>query len=324
MSHVIGVITNPTAASGRGERWGREALAAMSVHGHKIRDLTHGSWASAYEGAMKVRHHLDALVVVGGDGMVHLGAQICAEQKDLPLGVIAGGSGNDAAVSYGLPIYDIEKAVEKIHDGLAGDVTSVDVGKLTGPGIEEPDNPRYFTAILSAGIDAAVASRAGMMKFPRGPLKYKVATLQEVPGFKPYGIDVVADGLTWEASSTLVAVANTPIFGGGLVLSPNSLVDDGWLEVVIAEDLSKLDILKMLPKLKDGSHIFDPRIRIQKVKQVSITQTARGATLPAAFADGELVGSEPFRVTIAPKALRILGATIVPRSELHPMRHHGR
>lgn len=310
MSHVIGVITNPTSASGRGSRWGHEALAALAARGLKIRDLTHGSWASAFEAAVRARKSLDALVVVGGDGMVHLGAQICAEQKSLPLGIIAAGSGNDAAMSYGLPTYDIAAAADRIVDGLAGDSTAVDLGKIMGPGIEEPGDPRYFTAVLSAGLDAAVAAYARGITWPRGPMKYKFATMHEVPRFRPYGTSVVADGVTWEAACTLVAVANTRVFGGGLIISPDSRVDDGWLELVIAENLSRVDILKIFPKLKDGSHVSDLRVRITKVKDVSITQSSNGATLPAAFADGELVGAAPLRIKVAPRALRVLGARI--------------
>jgi diacylglycerol kinase (ATP) len=56
--------------------------------------------------------------------------------------------------------------------------------------------------------------------------------------------------------------------------------------------------------------VKDPRITITPVKEVTITQTEDGAKLPAAFADGELVGSEPLHIKIAPKALRVLGARI--------------
>jgi diacylglycerol kinase (ATP) len=312
MSHVIGVITNPTSASGRGARWGHEALAALAKRGHKIRDLTHGSWASALEAAMRVRNQLDALVVVGGDGMVHLGAQVCAEQRNLPLGIVPSGSGNDAANTYGLPEYDIDAAVERIHEGLEGDVTAVDVGKLSGPGIEEPGDPRYFTAVLSAGLDAAVAAYAANIKRPRGPLKYKVATLREIPRFRPYGVTVVAQGIDWNQRCALIAVANTPVFGGGLIISPHSSVTDGLLEVIIADEMSKASVVRIFPKLKDGSHIHDPRIRVVQTTEVTIAQSPDGATLPAAFADGELVGSEPLKVRVAPRALRILGARLSP------------
>jgi diacylglycerol kinase (ATP) len=278
----------------------------LASRGHQIRDLSRGSWAGAYEAAVKHRRDIDALVVVGGDGMVHLGTQVCATRK-LPLGIVGAGSGNDAAIALGLPIHDVEASVARIEDGLRGDLATIDLGSLIGPGVELPAKPRYFIAVLSAGIDAAVAAYGSNMKFPRGPLKYKVATMREVPRFKPYGVRIKVDGKEWEQECTLVAVANGPVFGGGLIISPASSLVDGKIELVTAEPMSKRDILKMFPKLYDGSHIDDPRIRIVPAEEITITQSDHGATLPPAFADGELVGAEPLKIKVARKALRVLG-----------------
>lgn len=307
----IGVITNPTAGSGRGARWGAEALTALSASGHQVRDLSRGSWAASYEAAMEHRRGLDALIVVGGDGMVHLGIQVCAGRK-LPLGIVAAGSGNDAAVSLGLPIHDIAASVSRINDGLTGELVKVDLGVVTGPTVDHPAKPRYFIAVLSAGIDAAIAAYGANLTRPRGPLKYKVATLRELPRFKPYGVRVRVDGKEWSQLCTLIAVANAPVFGGGLIVSPHSLMTDGTLELVLAEALSKPAIVKLFPKLYDGSHLTDPRVRVIQATKVEIFQEGSGrdgALLPPAFADGELVGQAPLTVTVAPRALRVLGAT---------------
>lgn len=325
----IGVITNPTAGSGRGARWGAEALTALSARGHHIRDLSRGTWAASYEAAIEHRRGLDALVVVGGDGMVHLGTQVCGGRK-LPLGIVAAGSGNDAAISLGLPIHDIEASVGRIDDGLAGHVTLVDLGKITGHTVDHPGKPRYFVAVLSAGIDAAIAAYAANLRHPRGSLKYKVATLRELPRFKPYGVRIVVDGEEWTGRCTLVAVANGAVFGGGLMISPDSRMTDGKLELVLAEPLSRPAIVKLFPKLYDGSHLSDSRVRVIQATKIEISQHGHegghggeggrgdedrrdarggGALLPPAFADGELVGRAPLKVSVAPLALRVLGAT---------------
>lgn len=303
----VGVITNPTSGSGRGRAWGIEALSLLAARGHQIVDLNMGSWAGSYEAAMKVRRSLDALVVVGGDGMVHLGIQVCAGRK-LPLGIVAAGSGNDAAMTLKLPVHNIPASVERIEEGLAGEVAMIDLGKVSGRRIELPAAPRYFIAVLSAGIDAAVASYARQLTFPRGPLKYKFATLREVPKYKPYGVEVTADGQKWVQQCTLVAVANSPVFGGGLIISPESRVDDGVLELVITEPLGKLEIAKLFPKLYDGSILSEPKVRVIRAKKITIAQSTGGAQLPSAFGDGELVGSGPLTIEVAPKALRVLGA----------------
>lgn len=255
---------------------------------------------------MNHRRDIDALVVVGGDGMVHLGIQVCATRK-LPLGIVAAGSGNDAAIALGLPVHDINAAVARIADGLGGDVATIDLGAVTGPGIELPAKPRYFTAVLSAGIDAAVAAYASNLRYPRGPVKYKVATMRELPRFKPYGVRIDVDGESWEQECTLVAVANGPVFGGGLIISPASSLVDGEIDLVVADPLTRREILKIFPQLYDGSVLDDPRVRVVSGKRITITQTDSGATLPPAFADGELVGAEPLEVKVAPKALHVLG-----------------
>lgn len=310
---VLGVVTNPTAGSGRGARWGAESLAALTAAGHQLRDLSRGTWAGSYEAAMAHRGELDALVVVGGDGMVHLGIQVCAE-TELPLGIIAAGSGNDAATSLGLPIYDVAAAVRRIGAGLAGEVASVDLGVLTGPTVDHPAEPRYFIAVLSAGIDAAIAAYAANLLRPRGPSKYKVATLRELPRFRPYGVTVTVDGRTWSQQCTVIAVANGPVFGGGLRVSPQSDMTDGVLELVVADALSRPAILRLFPKLYDGSHVSDPRVRVISATSIVFSPHANGAPLPPAFADGELVGSAPLTVTVAPRALRVLGASPVSRA----------
>jgi len=302
----VGVITNPTSGSGRGMAWGHEALAELAARGHQVNNLSRGSWEASYEAAVRERRHLDALVVVGGDGMVHLGLQVCAEKK-LPLGIVAAGSGDDIAHTLGLPHHNVPAAIDRIDAGLAGDVIDIDLGKVTGKNVEKPVAPRYFGAVLSAGIDAAVAAYARRITRPRGPAKYKVATARELMRFAPYSVTVSADGREWTQTCTLVAVANAPIFGGGLRISPDSSVTDGKLELVLAQALTRREIMRLFPKLNDGSHVNDPRVSFVKADKVTIAQGTGGATLPPAFADGELVGGEPITVEVVPRALRVLG-----------------
>jgi diacylglycerol kinase (ATP) len=239
--------------------------------------------------------------------MAHLGAQVCSEHS-LPLGIVAAGSGNDVAATLRLPRYDIRASALRVQAGLDGDVTAIDVGRVTGPAVEHPAGPRYFVAVLSAGIDAAVAAYGSQLRYPRGPLKYKVATFREIPRYQPYGLDVTIDGATEITRCTLIAVANTPVFGGGLIISPDSSVTDGLLEAVVTEPLTRREIVQIFPKLRDGSHKGDPRIRTIKTTSVTIAHHQGGATLPVAFADGELVGAEPLTVDVAPRALTVLGA----------------
>ncbi|WP_297084189.1 diacylglycerol kinase family protein [uncultured Demequina sp.] len=303
---VLGVITNPTAGSGRGQRWGAQAVAALSGRGHRVIDLSRGSWAASLEEARRRHPELDALVVVGGDGMVHLGVQACAGSR-LPLGIVAAGSGNDAAMSLGLPLHDVEVSVAALERGLDGDVARIDLGRIDGGGVADRKGRRYFAAVLSMGIDAAIAAYGNRLRFPRGPLKYKVATARELPRFRPYGVRIEADGETWEQSCTLVAVANGPVFGGGLCISRDSSLVDGSVELVVADAVSRRRIVQLFPKLYDGSVLDEPEARVVRAKRVRIGPAPGGAPLPAAFADGELVGPAPLDIRAERGALQVLG-----------------
>ncbi|WP_062377912.1 diacylglycerol/lipid kinase family protein [Demequina pelophila] len=303
---TIGLVTNPTSGSGRGARWGVEAKSALAAGGHRIVDLSHGSWIASYEAAMAHRDDLDALVVVGGDGMAHLGLQVCARHR-LPLGIVPAGSGDDVATVAGLVRHDIPAAVARIEDGLRGRTLAMDVGAVTGGGVEDPATPRYFGAILSAGLDAAAAAYARGITVPRGPLKYIYAALREIARFRPYGATLTVDGRRWSQTCTLVAVANAHVFGGGLRLSPESAVTDGALELVTAEAMPRREVLALLGRLQRGTHVDDPRVRIVPVREVRLEPHPDGAPLPVAFADGELVGAAPLSVSVVPGAVTVLG-----------------
>jgi diacylglycerol kinase (ATP) len=304
---TIGVVTNPTSGSGRGAAWSSQALALLASRGLHVRDFSSGSWTASLENATRHRDEVAALVVVGGDGMAHLGVQVCAT-TDTPLGIVAAGSGNDVAATMGLPVHDIAGAVDAIERGLEGDSTRVDVGRVEGATVAGTQSTRYFAAVLSAGLDAAVSAYGNRLRFPRGPLKYKVATLRELPRFRPYGVRLEVDGEQWEQTCTLIAVANGPMFGGGLRVSPHSCVTDGALELLLAEPMSAWDVARIFPRLTHGTHLSDPRVRVISASRIRISAATPGAPLPAAFADGELVGPSPLDIRVAPSALTVLGA----------------
>lgn len=114
----MGVVVNPTAGRGRGDRRGHHLLGAARGRGHDVLDLSADDLEGADRHARQaVVDGLDALVVVGGDGMVHLGVNVVAG-TDLPLGIVAAGSGNDIARYMGLPQHDVTAAVAAIERGL--------------------------------------------------------------------------------------------------------------------------------------------------------------------------------------------------------------
>ena len=303
MSH-LGVMVNPTAGLGRGARTGREVHAALRAAGHAVTDLSAPTLAQATDRARGASlSSLDALVVVGGDGAVHLAVNVVAG-TGLPLGVGPAGSGNDIARSLGLP-RRVPEAVAGIDRALRGTPRTIDAVQVGPPDREAVE---WFVGVLSCGLDAAVNARANAYRWPKGHARYVRAVVAELPRFRPYGYRVTLDDGMWASAGTLVAAANVPWFGGGLRIAPDADLADGLLDVVVAGPFSAASAAGIFHRLYAGTHLRDPRIEVHRSGSVLIEhEPGLGGHPPVAFADGERIGPLPLRARVVPGALRILG-----------------
>jgi diacylglycerol kinase (ATP) len=278
-------------------------LTALSRRGHDVRDLTGDSPETALGQARQaVVDGLDALVVVGGDGVVHLGANVVAG-TDLPLGIVAAGSGNDIARAADLPMHDVSAAVHALERGLESGGRPVDAVRTGAPGYEAT---RWYLAVLSAGFDAAVNARANELIWPRGTARYVRAVFDELARFRPYGFRITLDDEVWEQSGTLVAVANTSSYGGGMRIAPHARWDDGLLDVVIAGPLSRAGLIGLFPRVFPGTHVRHPACSVVRARRVLLEPSHAGPVPPAAFADGERIGPLPIQAEVVPGAVRLL------------------
>lgn len=301
----LGVLVNPTAGSGRGGSRGAHVLAALTARGHDVVDLTGADLHTAARHARQaVVDGLDALVVVGGDGMVHLGVNVVAE-TDLPLGVVAAGSGNDVARALGLPLHDVDAAVRALEAGLETGGRAIDAA-VTGP----PDfhAQEWFVGVLSAGFDAAVNARANQLHRPRGSARYVRALVDRLRTFRPYGYRITLDDGVWESTGTLVAVANSPSFGGGMRIAPDARLDDGLLDVVVAGPLTRAGLVAIFPRVYTGDHVRHPACQVLRSTRVLVEASPLGPPPPETFSDGEPLGALPLQVEVRPGAVRVLAA----------------
>jgi len=285
----IALLTNPTSGRGKGVRAAQVALPRLRAAGYAVRSLTGRDGAEALDLAHQcVADGVETLVVVGGDGMVHLGTQAVA-RTNTRLGIIPAGTGNDVARYLEIPRNDPGKATDIV---IAEHERTIDLGRA---------GDRWFVTVLAAGFDAIVNERANRMRWPRGQMRYNLATLAELRVLAPIPYVVELDGALTDFEATMVAVGNGPSFGGGLRITEGARLDDGLLDVVVIHPLSKLELVKTYPKLFKGTHVHHPAYRHHRVRSVTIT--APGIT---AYADGERLAQLPLTVTAQPDALRVL------------------
>lgn len=200
MTREIALLTNPTSGKGKGQRTVEEAIPRLRAAGYTVRSLQGGDAEEALELARQcVADGVETLAVVGGDGMVHLALQALAH-SDTRLGLIPAGTGNDVARNLGIPRGDVNAAVDVLARGTE---RSIDLVLANGT---------YFVTIAACGFDAIVNERANAMTWPRGQMRYNIATLAELRTLAPrrYAIDI--DGETTHVDAVTVAVANMESF----------------------------------------------------------------------------------------------------------------
>lgn len=292
--HVV-IASNPAARFGRAEPVGAIVAARVADLGHKVQHIAAVDFAGQLEQTRFAMIGADALVVVGGDGMVHLGANIVGGTSK-PLIIVPSGSGNDFA--RGLGLGSTGQVIASLEALLAGKPDRVDLVR-----IEHPDGVTLAAGIVSVGFDADVNVRS--FTFTRVPsrLRYQAAILATVLRPKHRAFRVRLDGGEERGWRTLVAaIANNRIFGGGIPIAPGASVHDGRLTAVFADELSYPRFLWLLGKVLRGRHEADPRVHIVECETAEL---ASDETV-IVCADGEIVGRLPVRCSVMPGALQVL------------------
>lgn len=239
---------------------------------------------------------MDVLVAVGGDGTVHMALQAVAGTQT-GLGIVALGTGNDAAASVGVPTKSVDEAVQVV---LEGHTRLFDVGHVR----TADESSRYFLCVLSTGFDSMVNERANRMTRPSGDARYVVAMLAELRRFAPLPYRVVVDGELVTDDAMLVSLGNGPSFGGGMRVCPSADMHDGRLSMLWVHSISRPELIKVFPKLYSGKHVLHPAVDEQSVLAVHLD-----APNQIAYADGERIGPLPVDVSTLADGVHI----VVPR-----------
>ncbi|WP_121391974.1 diacylglycerol/lipid kinase family protein [Actinokineospora cianjurensis] len=236
---------------------------------------------------------LDVVVVLGGDGSAHQGVQFCAD-NDVALAVVPAGTGNDFARALGLPGEPVP-AAEVVAQALAeGRRRRIDLGRL--------DGGPWFASVLCAGFDSAVNERVNRMRWPPGRRRYDLAIVAELAALRHRPLVVDTGDERLELVATMVAVGNTPYYGGGIPVCPAAAPADGLLEITVVGEASRIDLLRILPTLRTGDHVRHPFVHTLRARRVELGPPNDWI----AYADGERLGPLPITIDCVPGALTVV------------------
>lgn len=154
----------------------------MSAHGA----VTHEDLTDALRTSIQ-QERPDAVVVVGGDGMVHAAVNVLAE-TEIPLGLVPAGTGNDFARNFGVDRLSVRMAAEQIITSLVTGPRRVDLARVQLRPLPSPSTAaeettvevRWVASGVNLGFDAVVNARANALRWPTGRARYVVAVLQEL------------------------------------------------------------------------------------------------------------------------------------------------
>ena len=278
------LVINPVSGQGKGASVGSYVAGYLNKKSVPFTIVTGNS-------ALALSNHLDiflkanpqcvGVIAVGGDGLLHIVLQKVIPAQ-VPITLIPAGTGNDFVRSLGWDLSDVDVQLDFV---LSHPPQKMDAGLVDG---------EWFGSVLSTGFDAVVNERANKLKWPKGPMKYNVSIVLELPRFKPKMYDIHLDDRTLSTQAMLIAVGNGRSYGGGMLVCPEADMCDGFFDVMILHPVSKIEFIKVFPSVFIGAHVNHPAVEIVRSKKVRIDSKA------VAYCDGERIGQLPVNAECIP------------------------
>ncbi len=289
-------LNNPAAGNGTGkkffspinfeiENFGISYKAIQTEYaGHGtelIRDLDFGNY--------------DALVVSGGDGTlfeVVNGYFKNKSVKKIPIAVVPIGRGNAFARDINLSPDNWKDSIEKLSTGKT---KKVDVAKFIMHNEEY-----YFINILGFGFVTDVAGTAFKLRV-FGHLSYLIGVFYQMLRLKPYDLRIEIDGNIIKRENVFVEISNSRYTGKDFLMAPSAKIDDGFLDVVLLNKVTRSRLLQCLPKIFKGTHIEMKEVETFKAKKIMIETSPQKLLTP----DGQLMGSTPIEIECLTQAIEV-------------------
>ncbi|ABY93659.1 diacylglycerol kinase family protein [Thermoanaerobacter sp. X514] len=287
---MIAFIVNPVAGGGRAYRKIPEIRRIM-----KKKLINYKIFITKYAGEGKILARKAALsgfkvvAAVGGDGTV-LEVVNGIKGTQAALGIIPVGTGNDFARFFHIP-RKLEKAIDVL---IMGNIKIIDGAVI--------NDILTFGNITSTGIASETAVMAvRFKKFLSGIWVYLTALLNVLFKYKPYSVKIKMDDKELNREITIFAAGVLSYYGGGLKLLPGADPNDGYLDVMIVDKISKIKLLVLLPLVLFGTHTKLKIVEVYRAKKVEIEADRE---VPVTV-DGEILYSKNLEIKVEKDAIKL-------------------
>jgi diacylglycerol kinase (ATP) len=309
------VIYNPVAGNGRVQAYWPAVESALRQAGVEFDAVATNEPLEAMTLAEHAAPRYEAVIGVGGDGTVHEIVngllRASGQTETIPMGVIPLGNGDDFAkvippeTPIGGKAFDWRLAVEKI---ARGQTQLFDIGRMVGDHLrpEFGDGPHYFMNGMDVGFGAQTAlNYMTLPRFLKGLSAYLAAILRTLIDYRiPVLCFQLDDQPSFEQATTMTAITNGRCFGNGFWVCPDACADDGLFDVMMAQGVGRVTIMRLIPKIMKGVHTNEPILQMYRARRVVI-ESGEPFVVEA---DGEIPYRETqhLEVEILPKRLRVI------------------
>lgn len=263
-----------------------------------------------------LHNQISHLIFVGGDGTINEGINAFINFHKLAdnfidwlgiatikLAVYPAGSGNDFVKSLYKFKIDSLISLKSLID--TDRVTLVDVGMVNYMDKNKLESSRFFINITDVGVGGdTVQRKENVPKWLGANVSYMWAITTSITQYKPIAMNAVYDGHNWNGKAMSFVVANGKFFGNGLCVAPDARLDSGYFELTIVGDISLVEYLKNLGKIKNGIKIIHPEVHYLQAKEITISSS--NSDLMTIDMDGEFIGYAPLILKCLSKKLTFL------------------
>ena len=236
----------------------------------------------------------DGLCAIGGDGTMYeiINGMLKREDKQkIPIGLITGGTGN--SFMYDVDCLDPVDAAKRI---VQHKLRPLDIAKVNANG-----ELFYSFNIIGWGLATDAGKLAEKLRW-LGGVRYDVASIIEVLKGKDRIATLTLDKEVIKENFIFIIGCNTIHTGKAMKMAPLAQLNDGKIDLIIVRKTSRINLLKLFPKLFSGDHIKSPLVEYRQVENFSISlEETNDLTI-----DGEIIGKTPLNVQMIPKMVNVL------------------
>jgi len=305
MNDKVFAIVNPVSANGAtGKEWPyfEKLIKESGIH----IDYVYTDYPMHAKNLAKdaIKSGYNVILSVGGDGTMNevLNGFFLDEElidENAALAIFSRGTGCDVIRTLGL-----KKDVESIIQVLKVKKTEkYDVGLVEFTDYYGNKSKRYFLNVSDVGLGGETTNRVNKnSKALKGFLSFLIGAVTTMIVYRNKDFEVIIDDIMINKRLNSIIVANGKYFGGGMKIAPMAKMDDGYFDIIIIEDVNKLDLLINFPKIYKGNHLNHPKVKHFKGKNIVVKSKQKALV----EVDGEQPGLIEARFQIIPQKIKIL------------------